>query len=108
MLNGYEGYEYMKFTCEFLDTIDILKSVRACLGPEASMMYIEKNYRDTYKDYCKNREAKGTLPEVVKKEDDTFDFIFNCMDEYDFGDYVKNRYGISCTEEAIITTVWDK
>lgn len=107
MLNGYEGDEYMKFTCEFLDTIDVIRSIRTCRGPADSMMDIERNYRDTYKKYCKNREAEGTLPEVVKREDDTFDFIFNCMDEYEFGDYVKDRYKISYTEESIVTTVWN-
>ena len=101
MLNRYECDEYTKFTCEFLDTIDVIRSVRTCRGPTASMMNIERNYKDTYK----NREAEGTLPEVVKREDDTFDFIFNCMDEYEFGEYVKDRFKISYTEE--VATVWN-
>lgn len=108
MLKGYEGDEYMKFTCEFLDTIDVIRSVRTCRGPVESIIDIENNYKYTYKNYCKNREAEGTLPEIVKKEDDTFDYIFNIMDEYEFGEYVKDRYGISYTEEEIVTTVWNK
>lgn len=82
--NEFEGLEKQEFA--FLDTIDILSIIKEndLDSAEEIMHILEENYENTY---------------LEQYPDD--DFLFNCISQYDFANYIRKRYGIDWREDVI-------
>jgi len=100
-IKDYE--EYIKFTKNFLDTLDISSYIKKDGRVYDTIRQIEDSDFRLYKSFCEKAHTEGTLPKIVEEEDPKFCEIFNVMDESDFIDYIEKRYGKSMSYE--VTTV---
>lgn len=77
MMSYKESLQWKKKEKNFLNTLDLTNFISSGKRIVDIMNEIEDKYGEHYKEES---------------------FIFNCMDSYDFMEYLKDRYKINCRE----------
>lgn len=84
----------------FLNTLDILDYIKIAAMGDFEVWQVKENIQDReIKNYQKFlKENNLTVTEGGEE------YVFNCIDDYDFIDYVEKRYPENVSHREIITT----